>query len=60
MASDVTTFQGMLVTAGLFTQVSDITPAKLAAMQWMNPELLTNSAAIAALNPNFKQYKSMF
>jgi hypothetical protein len=50
----------MLVTAGLFTQVSDITPAKLAVMQWMNPELLTNSAAIAALNPNFKQYKSMF
>jgi len=50
----------MLVDAKLFTGISEITANKLAIMQWMNPENVSNSAAIAALSANFTKTPSMY
>ena len=61
MAVTINEFEAMLVTAGLFNVTTDITGDKLAMMQWMNPEDVTNSPAIAALSPLiFKKYSSMY
>jgi len=60
MASTIDTFEGLLLTAGLFTTKEDITADRLAMMQWLNPLNVTNSAAIAALSTDFKKSGSMY
>jgi hypothetical protein len=45
---------------GLFKTVEDITPQKLAMMQWLNPNNLTNNPNITLQAPTYTQTDSMY
>ena len=60
MQTLISTFQSALVTDGLFPSTADITPQKLAVLQWQSPNSFSNSATLASSLTNFTTYTSMF
>lgn len=60
MATQINAFEDILVSVGLFSNTSDISAYNLAILQWMNPEIMTNSADIAAESSNFTTAASMY